>query len=401
MIINSFISYLRSNIPWHHLKRDFLTSIVLLILMIIIFMFRLYECLLNIMMQFNSESNTIKWAMLKGPSLVVILVLVMQLLRYFFIKFIRSTTNIYINYILYKTSKNINTESAKYTLAKLGIFRIHIENSVLFIEKYLLTSKTYRTFLYPLIIIIVLRIIHFGIFDEVIESIYKVLINFSYKDIYTITALSILLLGVLVPATRIRGRMDSYRDNYRNSYEEIRKSSINIISISKKIDEYIEASIEYYRKYFIFLSSASSYLKTLKTNELDEKHKSFIESIDDLIKRWDDNIMESGLGPYFIDILKKEGVDDCLISWIISSQTKIPTTKYGNENSFLYIKEIGNLDIGPCWMGENTDQIEELRYIYALKICNLFYFKYCIGEIYNIGLRKVGVKYLLHNVLSK
>lgn len=52
-------------------------------------------------------------------------------------------------------------------------------------------------------------------------------------------------------------------------------------------------------------------------------------------------------------------------------------------------------------MGENTDQIEELRYIYALKICNLFYFKYCIGEIYNIGLRKVGVKYLLHNVLSK
>ena len=234
MIINSFISYLRSNIPWHHLKRDFLTSIVLLILMIIIFMFRLYECLLNIMMQFNSESNTIKWAMLKGPSLVVILVLVMQLLRYFFIKFIRSTTNIYINYILYKTSKNINTESAKDTLATLGIFRIHIENSVLFIEKYLLTSKSYRTFLYPLIIIIVLRIIHFGIFDEVIESIYKVLINFSYKDIYTITALSILLLGVLVPATRIRGRMDSYRDNYRNSYEEIRKSSINIISISKK-----------------------------------------------------------------------------------------------------------------------------------------------------------------------
>ena len=398
VFIDSFRSYLRSNIPWHHLRRDILTSIGLLILMFIFFMFRLYEFLWNTMMQFNSEPNIVEWIVLKCPFLIAILALVMQLSRYFFIKFIRSTANIYINYILYKTSKNINIESSKYTIAKLGILRIRVENIILFIKKYLLTFKSYRTVLYPLITIIVLRIIHFGISDEFIESIYKALINFSYKDIYTIAALSILLLGIVVPATRIRGRMDSYRDNYKNSYEEIRKSSTNIISISKTLNEYINVSIEYFRKYFILLPFDFS---RLETNELDEKHESFIESIEGLIKRWDDNIMELGLGPYFIDILEKEGVDISLISWIKSLQKTIPTVEHNNKNNILYIKEIGNLDIGAYWMKESTDRIEELRYIYTHRIQNLFYFNYRIWDIYSISYRRDSMKYIFSNILNK
>lgn len=58
-------------------------------------MFRLYEFLWNTMMQFNSEPNIVEWIVLKCPFLIAILALVMQLSRYFFIKFIRSTANIY------------------------------------------------------------------------------------------------------------------------------------------------------------------------------------------------------------------------------------------------------------------------------------------------------------------
>ena len=395
--------------PRYDLIRDFWKVIILIVLAVFITITKINIYLWEKIVKVSSCPITVEWISLTLPISIFILSIFIKILCLYFTILIESISNIYINYSLYKESKNLDTDNIKYNIARLGNFRLHANYFVLFIKKYLLPSKFSRELLYSLTIIITIRVTYPNISEEIMGFISENLGNFPYKDVYTIIALSILFLGILIPAARIRGRVDSYRDNYKNSYIEIRKSAINIITISKKLDEYVNESIEYFSQYIKHLITESP---CPKSNNLDKNHENFVRSIEELINLWDDNIMGLGLGPFFIVILRKEKIDISLISWIKSLQKIIPTEENFGEINFLYIKGIGDLDIGSCWMNaegnilnksieEFNGQIRNFRYIYTHRICNLFYFNYLILEVYNISYRRDSIKYRLSNILNK